>query len=186
MEIKKESHDLISLIYTSKRDQINNLSRLGIYYEDPEYYNKILSLEEINKKNRPVLHYQGFNFSSEQLNNFINLTTNQDSKLESKLLDSLNNKMESKSYYIITYIKGDKATREHELAHYEYWKDNNIDKIINKLLTKKEFSSLSKNMEKLGYHSSIVNTEIYAFSKVFDNTLPNYIKKDILNIRGHF
>lgn len=181
MEIIKKYNNLVELHYSTKKDQVDHLSSIGVYLEDPIFQGKVMDSKEIKKKNRPVLQYLGFNFSSQDLEDYVSKNK---SSSEGKLLESINKYMESKEpYYIISYVKGDTSTYEHEMAHYEYWSDEKIQDKMEKILGKKSYENLEKNMEKLGYHKSIINTEIYAFSKVFENSLPIVIKKDLMSIR---
>jgi len=183
MEIVKSFNrdDLVEICYANKRDQVEQLATLGVYYEDPIFSNKLMDFKEIKKKNRPVLNYLGFNFSSDQFKDFIKINS---TGVESKIFESIKSIMTMKEkYYIISYIKGDKNTFDHEIAHYEFWKDEKIQDKIEKISNQREYNSLFKNMEKLGYHEKIINTEVYAFSKVIDQTLPIMIKKDLMNVR---
>lgn len=180
MEIVKTFDNLIEIRYNNKREQVEHLGSLGVYLEDPIYFRKVMETKEIKKKNRPVLQYYGFNFSSKELEEYVSKNSN---STEAKLLDTLNNRMDTDNYYIISYVKKDESTYNHEMAHYEFWNDSKIQSKIEKLTHKGHYDTLIKNLEKLGYHKSVINTEIYAFSKVFENTLPNNIKKDLHIIR---
>jgi hypothetical protein len=86
---------------------------------------------------------------------------------------------------MISYLKNDSDTRNHEIAHYEYWKDSRIQKSIDSLYKSnpKLYQELEKDLVKLGYLKDVVPTEIYAFSKVYDSTLPRKLNCNLNKIK---
>jgi hypothetical protein len=156
--------DLIEVVFENSLNQLEYLASIGVYYEDQKFMNQYLDFKEISKKNLPVMKYLGFNFSKDSIVNYV--YRNESNNLLKTLSLIKNN------YYMISYLKGDESTRKHELAHYEFWKSIDLQKLIFKLSSSKLYSEIENGLIKLGYCKEVVPTEIYAFSKIKDTTLP--------------
>lgn len=170
------SKDLIEVVFENKQEQIKQFASIGVYFEDTQFSGKLLSLEEIQKKNRTVLQYLGFNFSKSQIVEFV-----KQSKIKSELFEKILSN--TGNFYMISYLKNDTNTRNHEIAHYEYWKHESVQKSIHKMSNSKLYQEIEKELIKLGYSKDVVPTEIYAFRKVYEKTLPHKLNCNLQKIQ---
>ena len=166
---------LVEIVFENKQEQLKTFASIGVYFEDTIFSGKIMTLEQIQKKNLVVLQYLGFNFSKEQIVEFLKINNN-------KMLSDLVSKHKT-DFYLISYLKNDSDTRNHEIAHYEYWKSKGIQKSIEKLSESKLYQEIEKDFVKLGYSKEVVPTEIYAFSKVYEKNLPHRLNYNLQKIK---
>lgn len=179
-----QTNDLVEIVFENKQSQIKEFATIGVYYEDTINSGKFMTLEQIQKKNLVVLQYMGFNFSKQQIIRFLN-SKNNTLKKSQFLTDLLSNY--KSDFYMISYVKNDDDTRNHEIAHYEFWKYDKIPKLINKLTKSnpKLYQEIEKDLIKLGYSKDVVHTEIYAFSKVYEKTLPHKLNCNLQVIKKY-
>lgn len=175
------NNNLIEVVYKNKQEQTQDLSSMAVYFEDTRYTKTYLTYSEIKQKHLTVLNYMGFNFSSEQIDTYIQET--KDTLFKDKFRDILSHFNDR--YYFVSYIQGDTNTRDHELAHYEFWNNTQHNKTIQKLIQQGLCNTLTKEFLKLGYSEDVIPTEIYAFTKIEDKTLPLIIKREISHIKRY-
>ena len=127
------------------------------------------------RKTKKLYHkagWSGFNLRGDLFNEFINKSAAMPFNiLENSLLRLVDKNFRSKGdkFFIIAYMKGDKATRKHELMHALYYNNPaykyHVDKILDRVSTKEA----GKYLRKLGYRFSgkhgdyIFNDEIQAY-----------------------
>ena len=109
-----QTNDLVEVVFENKQEQIKELATIAVYYEDTINSGKFMTLEQIQKKNLVVLQYMGFNFSKQQIIEFLNSKNN---TLKSEFLTDLLSNYKS-DFYMISYVKDDTETRNHEIAHF--------------------------------------------------------------------
>ena len=74
--------------------------------------------------------------------------------------------------YIVCYVKGDKVTLKHELAHSRYFSDEEYKKQVDKVLTKIPKSLIKKYHDGLKrhlYNKSVYKDEINAYITAYDS-----------------
>ena len=129
------------------------------------------------RKTKKLYHkagWAGFNLRGDLVNQYRGLSVEYDipfNILERELIKLIDKHlhMRGNKFFVIAYMKGDKATRKHELMHALYYNNPaykyHVDKILDKVSTKKA----GKYLRKLGYRFSgkhgdyIFNDEIQAY-----------------------
>lgn len=189
LKLKKQPYNSVWVIADSQKELGETFIRFQEYYESPskKFRNQIFTLGDV--KNYYSFQYGadlyselwvGFNFPSSVLSPFkqglFDPLTNQ----EKELLELL--KYRNDSFYIIG--SQNNSTLRHELSHAMYGYNEKykqeIDSFIKKY--KKDFSKVSRNLLKKGYHKSVLNDEIQAYiTDNDDEFIKNNLNPNLIN-----
>lgn len=191
----KQIYPQIYLVTSNPWDLAMIFFRAQEFYENVKYKNKTITIWELMRHFASdnifsyADDYRGYNLPSKSIDAFLKCRLNELSPWDIEFNAIIKNiKLETKQFYLIGVQKGDNSALEHELAHafYSMYPEyrQSMDNLIKKCFNKKKIQKICKELKSLGYHSSVMNDEIQAYS--VDNEIPDSLECILGSFRGQF